>query len=60
MFECTYKSREREEALLRRFLRCIDDMKDYLDEYDECFGLAQICHRRRGFCSGAKRTLRHQ
>ena len=40
MFECTYKSREREEALLRRFLNCIDDMKEYLDEYDERFGLA--------------------
>ena len=44
MFECTYKSREREEALLRRFLNCIDDMKDYLDEYDECFGLACAPH----------------
>lgn len=40
MFENTYKSKEREEALLRRFLNCIDDIKGYLDEYDEYFGLA--------------------
>lgn len=40
MFENTYKSKEREEALLRRFLNCIDDIQEYLDEYDEHFGLA--------------------
>lgn len=44
MFERTYKSKEREEALLRRFLNCIDDMKEYLDEYDERFGLAFAPH----------------
>lgn len=34
------KSRSEEEQLIRNFLRCLDDMQDYIDDYDEIYGLA--------------------
>ena len=40
MFFNNQKSKEKEAELLKRFLRCLDDIDDYLDEYDEMIGLA--------------------
>ena len=40
MFEGTPQSEARERDDLRRFLRYLDDLESYLDEYDEFFGLA--------------------
>lgn len=34
------KSKEKEAELLKGFLRCLDDINSYLDEYDEMIGLA--------------------
>ncbi len=39
MFFNTQKDREQEAVLLKRFVKCIDDMESYLDEYDEFIGL---------------------
>lgn len=40
MFFNNQKSRDKERELLHRFLLCLDDIDDYLDEYDEMIGLA--------------------
>ena len=40
MFFNNQKSIDKEAALLKRFLHCLDDIDSYLDEYDEMIGLA--------------------
>ena len=40
MFFNDQKSKDEEAALLREYLRCLDDIDIYLDEFDEVIGLA--------------------
>lgn len=40
MFFDNQNSREKEARLLKSFIHCLDDVVDYLDEYDEFYGLA--------------------
>lgn len=40
LFMKNQRSKDREKQLLERFMNCISDIEDYLDEYDEFYGLA--------------------